>query len=161
MQKETEVESIMPKGFHNAKFYDSKGEQLDIKCNGAHKSEIFGALELKAYNLLNGFLEKHKAIHEHKVKGKTSKGTKTVSFRFFLDFYLPLKRADLEIDPLFHKTYKPVVIRDKLRDKVLKSNLHINTIRIGALDLNSEGIRQIKAKIEAIPNSTEILDHWM
>lgn len=150
----------MPKGFHNSKFYDINGKQLNLKCNGGHNGEIYGSMELKVSNKLFGFLAKHKAIHEHKVNGKTSKGSKTVAFQFWTDWLLPLKRIDLEADPKFHTTYKPVAIRDKKRDKLLKENLGITTIRIGELDLTVDGIANLKEKINAMPTSKQCLDYY-
>lgn len=148
----------MPKGFHNAKFYNEDGQQ--VTKLGRKKSTIYGSSEFKAFNLLNGFLEKHKAIHEQQLKGKTKKGSKTVPFRFSADFYFPLLKLDLEISPAFHKTYKKVVERDLVRTKLLKEKLGVKTMVIGDLDLNEARIEEIKAQIDSLEISPEVLDYY-
>lgn len=149
----------MPKGFHNSKFHLKNGKEVERK--GYKKQDIYGTLELRAMQLFNGFFEEHKAIHEKCIKGKTSKGSKTVRFAFWCDFFLPLKKLDLEIDPAFHKTYPKVANRDLIRTSLLKRKHNVNTMRIGALDLTEDRINEIKAQIDALPISPEILDYYL
>lgn len=148
----------MPKGFHNSKFHLKNGNE--VKRKGYKKQDIYGTIELKAMQLFNGFFEEHKVIHEKCIKGKTSKGSKTTRFVFWADFFFPLKKLDLEIDPVFHKTYLKVVNRDLIRTSLLKRKHNVNTMRIGALDLNLQRIDEIKAQIDALPISPEVLDYY-
>lgn len=66
-------------------------------------------------------------IHEHKIKVKDVKG---IVHTYHIDFYFPLFRLAIEINPTFHYSYNVVAIRDKLRAKLLKRKLHIETIDI-------------------------------
>jgi len=149
----------MPKGFHNVKFYLKNGKQ--VSKLGQKRCKIYGSSELKALQLFNGFFEKHKVIHEQVLKGKTSKGSKTVPFRFSADFYFPLLKLDLETSPAWHKRYEPVVIRDRRRLKLLKEKLGIETMVLGDLDLNPARIAEICREIESLDISPEVLDYYM
>jgi hypothetical protein len=66
-------------------------------------------------------------IHEFKVKVRDFKGT---NHTYHMDFYFPLFKIAIEINPLFHYTYNSVAMRDKLRAKLLKRKAHIETIDI-------------------------------
>lgn len=148
----------MTKGFHNAKFYTEDGQQVSRK--GRKRSTIYGSSEFKAFNLLNGFLEKHKVVHEQTLKGKTKQGTKTTRFVFQADFYFPLIKLDLEISPAFHQTYKKVVDGDLKRVKLLKEKLGVKIMVIGDLDLNQPRIEEIKTQIDSFDMSPEVLDYY-
>lgn len=149
----------MVKGFHNARFYLKNGKQ--VKKLGQKRCKIYGSSELKALQLFNGFFEKHKVVHEQALKGKTSKGSKTIPFRFSADFYFPLLKLDLETNPAWHKHYEKVVIRDQKRLKLLKEKLGVETMVLEDSDLNPARIAEICQQIESLDISPEVLDYYI
>ena len=148
----------MPKGFHNVNFYDKNGELVNRK--GHKREDIYGALEYRAMQLFNGFIENNKVIHEKPIKVKTTKGSKTVTIHFWCDFYDPFHKLDIEIDPSFHKRFKKVANRDLRRTRLLKEKHGIETMRLTEIHLNYDTIPQIIQQINALKISPEILDYY-
>ena len=83
--------------------------------------------------------------HEHKVKVKDVKGK---SRNYYLDFFDTETKICIEINPLFHKTYKVVNIRDKLRAFLLKKKLHIITFNVDVIYRTIKGKTVIKIDVD-------------
>jgi very-short-patch-repair endonuclease len=84
----------------------------------------------EAENQFKELLEQHNIkdyLHEFKVKVRDIRGKIRT---YHIDFYFPSLKLAIEINPMFHYTFKTVVTRDKLRALLLKKNYHINTIDI-------------------------------
>ncbi len=153
-------------GFSNCKFYNVNG--LLVNKKGNKRKDIYGKTEIKFLNVFNGFIEENNIIHEKTLKGKlTRKELKVMDYKnpnfvFYADFYLPNKKLDIEINPAFHKSYKPVFNRDKKREKLLKDKLHVKTFKITPKELNDiKRVKEIINEINKIPISKEVLTYYL
>lgn len=101
----------MPKGFHNG-FH-----------NQNHDKNSFSIAEqqFKDYCFKHG-IDIKDLLHEHKVKFKWVKGSTTKSSIVHPDFLHITTRIIIEINPMFHYTYKPVVVRDARKIKQLRKH---------------------------------------
>jgi hypothetical protein len=103
------------KGFHHC-----------INSHNPNKDkDVFSHAEKEFYDL--AIKEGFNFLHEHKVKVKDIKG---ITHTYSLDFYDALRKANIEINPLFHYTYETVRKRDILRILLLKKKRHIKTFHV-------------------------------
>lgn len=95
----------------------SKGFSNGSILNQARDSHIYTKAEQLFKNLCESF--NLNPVHELKIKVKDSENRLHL---FKLDFYFQDSKIDVEISPAFHKTYRIVAIRDKLKAKLLKKD---------------------------------------
>jgi len=130
--------------------------------NRKRSSRIYSPLEKTALQCFNGHIERHNLKHEVKLMGHDHKITKDKKrFTYHIDFYSPMKKIAIEIDPNFHKSYLPVVIGDIIRDLRLESILGITTIRITDKDLKNGGYSEKLKILDSMPDSPNCLDYWL
>lgn len=77
--------------------------------------------QFKDYCLKHG-LNLKDLLHEHKIKFKWIKGNTTKSSVVHADFLHVPTRIIIEINPMFHYTYQPVVERDARKIKQLRKH---------------------------------------
>jgi hypothetical protein len=149
--QEEEIKMI---GFHNARFWDEKGRLLPDGRKGRKRRECYGKLEIDFVEAFGrDWIKSMGIIHEHPLRG--SIGT------FHVDFYLPSKRIAIETDPELHSTYEPVVLRDARRNEELAEMHGVVTLRITPSTLyDPVKVEEIKALLEASPNSKRTLDSY-
>ena len=82
-----------------------------------------------------------------------------------LDFFYPESRIDVEISPDFHKSYKLVAVRDKLRALLLKrANIRVFVIRVyfkhGKTFIDVAKARKVCKLILEAKSSPDCLTYW-
>lgn len=115
---------------------------------------------------LKDLAESLKLQHEWHIKGKSTKNGQTIDFNYWLDFFSPIKNADLEIHHNGHRKgawwlerlQTDVYSKDKIRTKRL-ARLGIKTFPLYQERLTKGWIRATLLKISQLPNAIT-LDTW-
>lgn len=116
---------------------------------------------------LKELAESLKLQHEWHIQGKTVKNGHTTNFNYWLDFFSPIKNADLEIHHNGHRKGKwwlsycqtDVYSKDKVRTKRL-ARLGIKTVPLYQERLTKGWIHQTLTRISQLPNAMT-LDVWI
>lgn len=125
----------------------------------------------KAEDLFKDLLLEHNLsefIHEHKVKVKDINDR---THTYHLDFYFYNLKVCIEVNPIFHETYRVVKIRDNLREYLLKRKMHIKTFKLRVLHKCKKGklltridkrqSKRIIKKLKSLKVSKETLTFYL
>jgi hypothetical protein len=152
--KDCEKGKIRGRGFSNAS-----------KINAGRNPSVFTDAELKAKEIFDSFELSY--VHEARISLKDAQNR---PHHFKLDFLFPDCRIDLEISPEFHKTYKLVVKRDLLRERLLKkAGIRQMTISAPCKKLNGtvkclpdvNELRNFARMVKAAQKSPECLTYYL
>ena len=139
--------------------------------NYSRDSTVYSMAESIFKNkLLNSGFSKADFIHEFPVTVRDKKGQ---IHRYHLDFYFPKLKLAIEINPEFHYSYEPVVIRDKIRNLVLLRygirtlEIHVeienySQVHKNITSLNKADVKQVLKTLRALRHkpSIETLDYY-
>jgi hypothetical protein len=108
-----------------------------IYHNYSHSPDKFSQSEDLVRRALEalGYKKNVDWTHEFAIKGKVGRGER---WHYWLDFFMPEHMLDIEVDPKFHSTFTPYLIRCRIRTKRLK-RVHIRTKRI-QVPMTSKGV---------------------